>query len=334
MKKGIIALCVLLAGGGVVYGVNHFRENRLMPSQVKAMATAENRLAQASAAIRNAETFESDLVLAKAEELENNKPFKTALQVALHKSEEAREKSLQMAGAATPPTNTADKNPAVAMPAKSPQAFRVAFETNKGEFIVDVVREWAPNGVDRFFELLQTPKFYDQMKFFRVVKDPTPFVVQFGIPADPGISGDWVDNNIPDDPRKKSNLEGYLTFAAAKSANSRSTQMFINLGENTYLDTMGFAPFGKVVSGMDVIMSFNGNYSDTITSLQGQIVAQGNAFLDAMFPGLDYIIRVRYLGEIPVEEAAKDLPKPSTDAAPAGTDDPAAPTAPAETKQN
>jgi peptidyl-prolyl cis-trans isomerase A (cyclophilin A) len=176
------------------------------------------------------------------------------------------------------------QNPA-ALKEKAPAKFKVQFETTKGIFIVEVTREWSPNGVDRFFNLVKNG-FFDGIKFFRVVPG---FVVQFGIHGDPSLAGNWLESNIQDDPVKTSNKRGYLTYAKSGAPNSRSTQLFINLADNVRLDDMGFSPFAKVIKGMEVVDKLYGGYGEQITQLQGQIAAEGNKFLEKNYPKLDGI---------------------------------------------
>ena len=164
----------------------------------------------------------------------------------------------------------------------APETFQARFETSKGEFIVDVTRAWAPNGADRFYNLVKNG-LYDGCRFFRVVKD---FMVQFGINGDPNVSKIWRAANIPDDKAKESNRRGYVTFATA-GPNTRTTQLFINFGNNSFLDAQGFAPFGKVSTGMEVVDSINSEYGERPN--QGQIQTRGNDYLGELFPNLDYI---------------------------------------------
>ena len=184
----------------------------------------------------------------------------------------------------------------------------VKFATSKGDVVVELHRDWAPRGVERLVELIRTG-YYQDAKFFRVVTRPRPFVVQFGIAADPAVSAMWRERTIQDDPVKESNVAGTLTYAMA-GPNTRTTQLFINLSDNRNLDGMGFAPIGKVVEGMDVVRSFNDQYQDAPTSRQMQIQSQGNAFLDGQFPGLDYITSATFVAWSPAEkdeeEAASD----------------------------
>jgi cyclophilin family peptidyl-prolyl cis-trans isomerase len=172
--------------------------------------------------------------------------------------------------------------------AKAPETFKAQFNTTKGKFVIEVTRSLAPNGADRFYNLVRSGYFTD-IAFFRVVPG---FMCQFGINGDPNISAKWREATIPDDPVKGSNTRGTITFATA-GPNTRTTQLFINFGDNTGLDGQGFAPFGKVVEGMDVVDKINGEYGDGAPyghgPDQGRIQKEGNAYLKKDFPNLDYI---------------------------------------------
>jgi len=168
--------------------------------------------------------------------------------------------------------------------AQAPAEYDVKFVTTKGEFVVHVTRAWAPQGADRFYNLVKH-HYYDGATFFRFVDG---FVVQFGLTGNPAVNKAWTDANIKDDPVKSSNKPGFITFAMA-GPNTRTTQVFINLGDNSRLDGMGFAPFGEVTSGMDVIKTFYSGYADAPTSHQGEITNEGKAYLDKNFPKLDSI---------------------------------------------
>ncbi|MEK6261374.1 MAG: peptidylprolyl isomerase [Planctomycetota bacterium] len=163
--------------------------------------------------------------------------------------------------------------------------FQVKFETTKGDFVIEVHRDWSPNGADRIEELVKA-KFFDDCKFFRNIKG---FMVQFGINGDPKVMDKWRDNTIKDDPVKKSNTRGYVTFAKSGRPNSRSTQIFINYGDNSRLDADRFSPFGQVVSGMDVVEKLYAGYDGEPSNHQDKIQSQGNKFLDANYPKLDGI---------------------------------------------
>ena len=169
---------------------------------------------------------------------------------------------------------------------QAPATFRVNFDTSRGAFVVEITREDAPNGADRFYNLVKA-HYFDGARFYRVVPG---FMVQWGGAADPAVTRKW-DVPIGDDPVKQSNARGTITFAASSQPNSRTTHMFINFGNNARLDAMGFSPIGKVVSGMenvDQIYSGDGENPD-----QGMIREQGNAYLEKAFPNLDYIKTAR-----------------------------------------
>ncbi len=179
--------------------------------------------------------------------------------------------------------------PAVAESAgpKGPDQYRVKVETTKGNFVIEVHREWSPNGADRFHELVNAG-VYDNCKLFRAVKG---FMVQFGIPADPKVSAAWKEKFILDDPVVKSNQRGFVTFAKPGMPNARSTQVFINYGDNGRLDEMGFSPFGEVVEGMEVVDALNQEYGEETTRYQMKMYDEGNTFLEQAFPNLDTITK-------------------------------------------
>ena len=178
---------------------------------------------------------------------------------------------------------TALLDPASAeMRATAPASYRVRFETSAGAFTVEVTRAWAPLGADRFYNLVRNG-FFDGTRFFRVVPG---FVVQFGLSGDPAIGARWRTASIPDDPVLQHNTRGTVTFATAGPA-TRTTQMFINFGDNTRLDGMGFSPLGSVVEGMDVVDRIYAGYGEQPD--QGRIEMQGNAYLRSQFPQLDSI---------------------------------------------
>jgi cyclophilin family peptidyl-prolyl cis-trans isomerase len=190
----------------------------------------------------------------------------------------------------------AASNPKLANPAelneKAPDKFRARFATSKGDFVIEVTRAWAPHGADRFYNLV-TNGYFDDCRFFRVVYG---FMVQFGINGDPALNGVWREARIPDDPVQQSNKRGYVTFATA-GANSRTTQVFINFADrNTRLDGQGFAPFGQVVEGMDVVDKLFSGYGEAAPQGhgpdQGRIQKEGNAYLEKSFPKLDFVKKV------------------------------------------
>ncbi|HKQ60860.1 MAG TPA: peptidylprolyl isomerase [Candidatus Polarisedimenticolaceae bacterium] len=171
---------------------------------------------------------------------------------------------------------------------QAPASYRVKFETSKGDVVIEVTRSWAPLGADRFYNLVKNG-FYNDARFFRVISG---FMVQFGISGDPAISKDWQTARIKDDPVNQSNKRGYLSFATS-GPNSRTTQVFINFNDNVRLDGMGFAPFGQVVEGMSVVDKLYAGYGEGAPQgkgpEQGRIQAEGNVYLVAKFPELDYI---------------------------------------------
>jgi peptidyl-prolyl cis-trans isomerase A (cyclophilin A) len=166
--------------------------------------------------------------------------------------------------------------------AKAPETYQVKFVTTKGDFVLDVTRAWAPLGADRFYNLVKHG-FFTDAAFFRNVPG---FIVQFGLNADPAVNKVWQSANIKDDSGKQSNAPGTITFATA-GPNTRTTQLFINFGNNTFLDSQGFTPFGKVTSGMDVVQKFYSGYGERPD--QGAITSQGKAYLDKNFPNIDMI---------------------------------------------
>lgn len=175
----------------------------------------------------------------------------------------------------------------------SPERFRVRLDTSKGPLLIEVDRRWAPRAADRFRELVAAG-YYDDTRFFRVVAGRW---AQFGIHGDPQVAAAWRGANIPDEvpgPRQ-SNLRGTVAFAFAEPG-GRTTQVFINLRDNSRLDAAGFAPFGRVVEGMDVADALDSEYGESAgggmrAGLQGPIYQRGNAWLDARFPRLDRILR-------------------------------------------
>src|ERR1700682_5878380 len=169
--------------------------------------------------------------------------------------------------------------------AKAPEQYQVKFVTTRGEFTLAVTRAWAPLGADRFYNLVNH-NFYDNASVFRVVPS---FVAQFGISAYPAVTKAWQGTDIKDDPVTQSNKKGYITFATS-GPNTRTTQVFINLKDNTGLDSRGFAPFGVVDGkGMNVVEMFYDQYGDNAGIDQGQIEAKGRAYLEKNFAKLDSI---------------------------------------------
>jgi cyclophilin family peptidyl-prolyl cis-trans isomerase len=184
-------------------------------------------------------------------------------------------------------------NPSDAALAKpAPDSFRVAFETNKGRFVIQAFRAWAPNGADRFY-YLSSNNYYDGVKFFRNIPD---FMVQFGIHGDPAVNDVWRQRPIQDDPVKQSNQPGFITYAMG-GPNTRDVQLFINKRDNGRLDAMGFAPFGRVVEGMEVVKALNEEYGEGAPGGRGpdqeRIQSEGNVYLNGWFPKLDSVVTAR-----------------------------------------
>ena len=172
--------------------------------------------------------------------------------------------------------------------ARAPAVFRARFVTTKGPFVVTVHRAWAPRGADRFYNLVQA-RFYDGERLFRVVPG---FVVQWGISGYPSVSAAWQNADIRDDPVRHSNTRGTISFATA-GPNTRTTQVFVNVGDNASLDHEGFAPFAVVTSGLAVLGRLYSGYDDTPTNAQQQLASQGEAFVRKTFPKLDRILTAR-----------------------------------------
>lgn len=171
--------------------------------------------------------------------------------------------------------------------ASDPSIFVVDFATTAGDFAIEVHPAWAPNGAARFRELVEAG-FFDGQRFFRVVPD---FIVQWGLSGDPAVTAMWEGRTIADDPVVESNRPGYVSFAQTSDPNSRTTQLFINYADNSFLDAMGFAPFGRVVSGMESVLAINAEYGER--PVQSQIVSEGEAYLEANFPRLTTITSAR-----------------------------------------
>ena len=188
-----------------------------------------------------------------------------------------------------------------ALKEKAPETFKVKFTTTRGEFTMVVTRAWAPLGADRFFNLVKH-HFYDNASVFRVVPG---FVAQFGISSYPPVTAAWEKTEIKDDPVTQTNKKGYVTFATA-GPNTRTTQIFISLKDNPFLDKSGFAPFGSVdAEGMKVVEMFYDQYGDNAGIDQGRIEKEGKGYLDKSFPKLDSI----------KSAVITDPPQPATPAA-------------------
>lgn len=228
----------------------------------------------------------------------------TAAQTPAHKSSGA---STGSAHAAPAPARPSLLNPA-SLHAKAPDIFKARFTTTAGDFVVEAHRNWAPLGADRFYNLVRNG-YFTNAAFFRVVPG---FVVQFGLSANPAVNKVWKDANIQDDPVVQSNKRASLVFATA-GPNTRTTQLFINFGDNARLDAMGFAPFATVVEGMDVVDKIYSGYGESPS--QESITEQGDAYLAANFPKIDRIKLARIVPPVApaphAAAAARPAVKPS-----------------------
>ncbi len=175
---------------------------------------------------------------------------------------------------------------------QAPDSFRVRVSTTKGDFVIAVHRAWAPHGVDRFYNLVRAG-FYDGVRFFRVIPG---FMAQFGIHGDTAVTAAWRPRVIPDDPVRRTNGRGMVTYATA-GPGTRTTQIFINFGDNNRLDASGFAPFGQVVEGMEVVDALYGGYGEGAPNGRGpdqyRLNVEGEKYLARQFPKLDKITKAR-----------------------------------------
>jgi peptidyl-prolyl cis-trans isomerase A (cyclophilin A) len=190
--------------------------------------------------------------------------------------------------AAKQDSSSALRNP-TALKETAPATFTARFDTSAGPFVVTVHREWAPNGADRFYNLVKHG-FYHDARFFRAIAG---FMVQFGLNGNPTITALWRNARLAPDKVTQSNKRGFVTFAMGGTPDTRTTQIFINYGDNSRLDAMGFAPFGQVTSGMEVVDKLYTGYGEGAPRGQGpdstRIQAEGNEYLMKQFPKLDYV---------------------------------------------
>ena len=175
----------------------------------------------------------------------------------------------------------------------APERYYAHVETSKGSFVLEIDRDWAPRGADRFYELA-TSGYFDDSRFTRVVPS---FIVQFGIAGDSARNAKWSTATFPDDSVRHSNVLGTIAFAM-RGPNDRTTQLFISVVDNSRLDAQGFAPIGRVISGMDVVQSIYSGYGETAgggvrAGKQAPLLNGGNAYVDRQFPKLDKLIRIR-----------------------------------------
>jgi len=185
------------------------------------------------------------------------------------------------------PKKEEPKKSASALPEKAPDNFKVNMDTSKGMIVMACHKAWSPHGVDHLYDLVKL-HFYDGARFFRVVRTPRPFMVQFGINGDPATDKVWANANIQDDPLTgRMNTRGMVSYGQTSMPNSRSTQLFINYADNSFLASQGFPPICEVTSGMEAADQIYDGYGERPD--QGLMHTQGNAYLEREFPRLDYI---------------------------------------------
>ena len=192
-------------------------------------------------------------------------------------------------GPAAAAPNPALLDPSLAT-ATAPDLYKVLVETTAGNFVIEVHRDWAPNGADRFYNLVKIG-YYDDVAFYRVIKG---FMAQTGMNGNPAVTAAWSAARIPPDKVKQSNTRGRVTFAMGASPDSRTTQIFINFGDNAFLDASGFAPFGEVIEDFETVKELYGGYGEGEPKGKGPSQAKfargGNDYLKGSFPKLDYIV--------------------------------------------
>jgi len=191
-------------------------------------------------------------------------------------------------------TAAATPNPALLDPSlateTAPDVYKVLMETTAGNFVIEVHRDWAPHGADRFYNLVKIG-FYDDVAFYRVLKG---FMAQTGMNGNPAVTAAWANARIPADKVKQSNTKGRVTFAFGGGPENRTTQFFINYGNNSYLDASGFAPFGEVIEDFDTVKELYAGYGEGQPKGKGpsqpKFARGGNDYLKGSFPKLDYIV--------------------------------------------
>lgn len=289
-KQLITAGVVVLAIAGIGVFNRYFEPSRLSAAQLEQQREAAAKLEEAQAAeiraqIADARASEAEASQAAAEETQESPAASEAAPAAAAAEEaEASDPPAEETGEAEEETTEMDE--AVEWPEEAPDTFKVRFEASNGTFVVQVDKAQAPLGAQRFYDLVRK-EFFDEARFFRVIPG---FVVQFGLPGDPEVAREWRTRVIPDDPVRTSNRPGTMTFATA-GPNTRTTQLFINLGNNANLDGMGFAPFAEVVEGFEVVQGINAAHGERPN--QGAIQSRGNDYLMENYPDLDFIRSAR-----------------------------------------
>jgi cyclophilin family peptidyl-prolyl cis-trans isomerase len=178
----------------------------------------------------------------------------------------------------------------------APAVYDARVETTKGSFVLEITRDWAPRGADRFYNLARAG-YFDDTRFSRVVPK---FIAQFGLSGDPAVAHAWVNNTFPDDSVKQSSTRGTIAFAMT-GPNARTTQLYVSLVDNSRLDVQGFSPLGRVIEGMDVVDSLYSGYGENSgggvrAGKQGPLIDGGNAYVDREFPKLDHLLRITIIG--------------------------------------
>jgi peptidyl-prolyl cis-trans isomerase A (cyclophilin A) len=294
VKIAIAAVLSVVIGLGAVIGVYQFRETRMTPADLDEMRLAERRLAEAEEASEDLELTiteeaptETDPPATEEAPPETSTPEPIAVAQVEEEVPVIREwKQIDQPGFS------------------KTKPFFVKFDCSMGDFVVEFHPEWSPNGAQRIHELIGI-KFLDDCRFFRVIQG---FMAQFGISGDPALAAKWDRKNINDDAVKQSNKRGYLSFAM-RGPNTRSTQLFINFGDNSNLDSMGFSPIGEVVEGMDIVDEIYNGYGGGPDEggrgpRQDLMQSGGTKYLNEYFPKLDYIKKARFVE--PVEAEAGD----------------------------
>lgn len=275
MKHNIITLLGVVAiVAGIVVVRSVFEQSPRTDAEVKESAEAQESLEEAAKITEDA-TEDMD-EHADHDHGENGEEITVA---------QAEGTSADAPSAAQTPTIDSFEEIAE-WPETAPDVYRVKFQTSTGFVVIEVTKAWAPLGAERFYELCKVG-YFNNARYFRVIHG---FMVQFGLAADPKLTAQFKNKNLMDEPVRKSNQRGKVTFAKSNAPNSRTTQVFINYGDNSRLDGMGFAPFGEVIFGMENVDKITDEYGERPD--QGMITDEGNAYLSARFPDLDFIFNV------------------------------------------
>ena len=274
-RKAMIVCALVIALAGIGTLAWYFEQPRLTSGHMQKVYAAKRHLEQAKA-------VDADSVVLAQSETKVAAPPADKIQEQLEeKVEEASETKVD--GKVEEESETKVEGKDEAWPVEAPDTFKIRFECSNGVFVIECHKEWAPIGVQHMYDLVRA-HYYDGARFFRVIPG---FMAQFGLPGDPAVYEKLGKKNLKDDPALKHNTPGMVTYAKTGAPNSRSTQLFINYGDNRRLDGMGFAPFAQVTSGMDVARHINAEYQERPN--QNMIQVRGNAYLKEQFPRLDFI---------------------------------------------